>query len=114
MFKKVDERATRVSFWFCALTIDLDGGLQPIRDNVDIKLVNAVYWKLPTMLIYTCSGDELFEKDHKNDRVIASITATKDDMVGTVVSVGKVKDTMGTFDDDEEPEWLKEGGNNRR
>ena len=83
MFKKVDEHATRVSFWFCALTIDLDGGLQPIRDNVDIKLVNAVYWKLPTMLIYTCSGDELFEKEHKNDRVIAGTAATNNDTVAT-------------------------------
>ena len=72
MFKKVDEDATRVTFWFCAPGVDLDGGLHPIRDHDDVKLMNKAHWGLATRIIYACSGDDPFEKplEHGRDNVL--------------------------------------------
>ena len=136
MFKKVDEDATRVTFWFCAPGVDLDGGLHPIRDHDDVKLMNKAHWGLATRIIYACSGDDPFEKplEHGGDNVLepnstmdASTTIKntdgvhntkidsrdggvqkKDDGVSNC-NPNKPFNTDDDDDDDDEPEWLKEG-----
>ena len=111
MFKKVDEGATRVTFWFCVPDVDLEGGLHPIRDNNDIELMNQCYWNLPKeRLIYACSGDEPFEKEPEDGGVSNGI---KNECPDTTCGHedGGVTNTTGTgaCEDDEEPEWLKDG-----
>ncbi|XP_071937462.1 uncharacterized protein [Coffea arabica] len=119
MFKKVDEGATRVTFWFCAPFVDLDGGLHPIRNNDDIKLMNLAYEGTPERLIYACSGDEPFEKEPEDGGVNDGISTKETSSNTTIKKKGSdTKDggvaivTTGTdtsTDDNEEPEWLKEG-----
>ncbi|XP_027099718.2 uncharacterized protein [Coffea arabica] len=110
MFKKVDEGATRITFWFCVPDVDLEGGLHPIRDNNDIELMNQCYWNLPKeRLIYACSGDEPFEKEPEDGGVSDGIKNEGHDT--GACEDGGVTNTTGTAacEDDEEPEWLKDG-----
>ena len=61
MYQTIDHGVTNMNFWYPILFHDLDVGVVPIKDDVDIKLLTTCYEELTKMHIYAERGPDPIE-----------------------------------------------------
>ena len=61
MYQTIDHGVTNMNFWYSIPFHDLDVGVVPIKDNVDIKLLKTCYEGFTEMHIYAERGPDPIE-----------------------------------------------------